>query len=143
MGTLSKAVSPGLRLGWLVGPEPVIRRLADIKMQTDYGSSAFSQEIVAHWMMSGRYDRHVERLRTRLQERAERMEKGIDSIVDISKLPPPALEGFTSEDGSTMIVPMNLEKGLGNDEYSTIIDMASEIGNESPYCSHTIIHDDF
>ncbi|WP_317948171.1 MMPL family transporter, partial [Rossellomorea marisflavi] len=61
--------------------------------------------------------------------RAEKIE-GIDSIVDISKMPPPALKGFTSEDGSTMIVPMNLEKGLGNDEYSTIIDKASEIGND-------------
>ncbi|MBV6682726.1 PLP-dependent aminotransferase family protein [Bacillus sp. JRC01] len=75
LGSVSKTLSPGLRIGWIVAPTPVIKRLADIKMQTDYGSSAFSQEIVAHWMTSGRYDRHVERLRTRLQERAERMEK--------------------------------------------------------------------
>ncbi len=43
LGTLSKTVSPGLRIGWVTGPEPVIERLADIKMQTDYGSSALSQ----------------------------------------------------------------------------------------------------
>ena len=32
----SKTLSPGLRIGWIIGPEPVIDRLSDIKMQTDY-----------------------------------------------------------------------------------------------------------
>lgn len=57
--------------------------------------------------------------------------KGIDRIVDISKLPPQALEGFTSEDGSTVIVPMELKKGLGNKDYSEINDRASEVGNKA------------
>ncbi|MFJ8267482.1 MMPL family transporter [Peribacillus asahii] len=56
--------------------------------------------------------------------------KGIESIVDISKLPPQALESFISEDGTTMIVPMELENGLGNSQYAEINDQASEIGNE-------------
>jgi len=55
---------------------------------------------------------------------------GIETIVDISALPPQALTGFISEDGSTMIVPMELEQGLGNSEYSEINDKASEIGNK-------------
>lgn len=55
---------------------------------------------------------------------------GIDTILDISALPPQALTGFISEDGSTMIVPMVLEQGLGNSEYSEINDEASEIGNK-------------
>ena len=56
--------------------------------------------------------------------------KGIDSIVDISKLPPQALEGFISNDGSTVIAPMELEKGLGSKDYSEINDRASEVGNK-------------
>ena len=56
--------------------------------------------------------------------------KGIEEIVDISQMPPQALEAFTSKDKTTMIVPMNLEAGLGNSDYSRINDKASEIGND-------------
>lgn len=72
LGSLSKTVSPGLRIGWLVGPEPVINRLADIKMQTDYGSSSLSQWAAAEWFDSGLHDQHVERVRASLLYRRDR-----------------------------------------------------------------------
>ncbi|MEK5440767.1 MMPL family transporter [Fredinandcohnia sp. FSL W7-1320] len=56
--------------------------------------------------------------------------KGIETILDISALPPQALSGFISEDGTTMIVPMELEQGLGNSEFAEINDKASEVGNK-------------
>jgi GntR family transcriptional regulator, regulator for abcA and norABC len=70
IGSVSKTLSPGLRIGWIVGPSPVIERLADIKMQTDYGSSAISQEIVAHWISTGLYEQHLVNLRQQLKRRA-------------------------------------------------------------------------
>ena len=56
--------------------------------------------------------------------------EGIDSIVDISQLPPPALEGFYSEDKTTMIIPMSLEAGLGSADFTEINDEVSEIGGD-------------
>ncbi len=70
IGSVSKTLSPGLRIGWVVAPSPVIERLADIKMQTDYGSSALSQEIVAHWISTGLYENHLNNLREQLKRRA-------------------------------------------------------------------------
>ncbi|WNS47058.1 PLP-dependent aminotransferase family protein [Paenibacillus sp. MMS20-IR301] len=69
LGTLSKAASPGLRIGWIVGPEPVVRRLADIKMQTDYGASSLSQLAAARWLEGGYHEEHLQVLRSRLRER--------------------------------------------------------------------------
>lgn len=74
IGSVSKTLSPGLRIGWLIGPTTVIERLADIKMQTDYGSSAISQEIVLHWLQSGKYEKHIKRLRKELIRRADFVE---------------------------------------------------------------------
>ncbi len=66
IGSLSKAVSPGLRIGWVVGPEPVIEKLADMKMQNDYGSSCLSQYAAAEWFASGLHENHLRRVRTAL-----------------------------------------------------------------------------
>ncbi|GAX89181.1 PLP-dependent aminotransferase family protein [Effusibacillus lacus] len=71
LGSLSKTLSPGLRIGWLVGPEPVIDRLADIKMQTDYGSSSLAQWAAAEWLSSGMYYEHLETVRKSLKERRD------------------------------------------------------------------------
>ncbi|UQZ57793.1 GntR family transcriptional regulator [Bacillus subtilis] len=71
LGTFSKTVSPGLRIGWLAGPEPVIERLADIKMQTDYGSSGLSQWAAAEWLSQGYYEEHLTWVRRKLIERRD------------------------------------------------------------------------
>ncbi|UFJ40179.1 PLP-dependent aminotransferase family protein [Brevibacillus humidisoli] len=71
LGSLSKSLSPGLRIGWLIGPEPVMERLADIKMQTDYGSSSLSQWAAAEWLATGFYQQHLESIRSQLRRRRE------------------------------------------------------------------------
>lgn len=70
VGSVSKTLSPGLRIGWIIAPEAVVTRLADVKMQTDYGSSALSQQLVTNWLTTGKYDAHVAALRQELQHRA-------------------------------------------------------------------------
>ncbi len=71
IGSLSKTLSPGLRIGWIVEPEPVIERLSDIKMQTDYGSSSLSQRVAAEWFTSGEYQQHLEQVRSQLKVRRQ------------------------------------------------------------------------
>lgn len=71
LGSLSKTLSPGLRIGWIVGPEPVIEHLADIKMQTDYGSSSLSQWAAVEWFSSGLYDQHLHEVRMQLKIRRD------------------------------------------------------------------------
>jgi GntR family transcriptional regulator of abcA and norABC len=71
MGSISKSLAPGLRLGWLAGPESIVERLGDVKMQTDYGASSLSQWALTEWMESGLYEQHLLILRKHLKERRD------------------------------------------------------------------------
>lgn len=71
VGSVSKTLSPGLRIGWIAGPETVIERLSDLKMQSDYGSSSLAQAAVAQWMGRGYGDGHMAALRRELGLRRE------------------------------------------------------------------------
>ncbi len=71
VGSVSKTLCPGLRIGWIVGPEPVIERLGDIKMQTDYGSSSLSQITVGKWLETGLYNEHLKEIRKQLSIRRD------------------------------------------------------------------------
>lgn len=91
LGTLSKAASPGLRIGWIVGPEPVVRRLADIKMQTDYGASSLSQLAAARWLDGGYHKEHLQSLRMKLRQRRDFMLQLLDAhFGDLATWNPPA-----------------------------------------------------
>lgn len=71
LGTVSKSISPGLRVGWIIGPESVIARLADLRMQIDYGTSSISQWIVYKLLTDSRYDDYLRNLRTELKNRRD------------------------------------------------------------------------
>ena len=57
--------------------------------------------------------------------------EGVDDIVDLESLPPQAVDGFKSADGTTMIVPMVLDAGIGSGGYADINDEITKIGNDT------------
>lgn len=71
MGTVSKTMAPGLRIGWVVGPEAVVERMGDVKMQTDYGASSVSQWIMTELLTGGDYDIYLANLRKELKIRRD------------------------------------------------------------------------
>jgi DNA-binding transcriptional MocR family regulator len=57
-GTFSKVLSPGLRVGWIVAPKPLVRRLVLIKQASDLNSSTINQ-MVMHRMAEAAYGARV------------------------------------------------------------------------------------
>lgn len=78
LGSVSKSLAPGLRIGWVVGPESIIERLSDVKMQSDYGASSLSQWALTEWFSSGLYEEHLIVLRRKLKERCYLMLQLLD-----------------------------------------------------------------
>jgi GntR family transcriptional regulator/MocR family aminotransferase len=69
VGTVSKTLSPTLRLGYLVVPPALSVAFARAKRLTDRHSPSLEQEALADLIESGAYERHVRRVRRRNGER--------------------------------------------------------------------------
>jgi 2-aminoadipate transaminase len=69
--SFSKTVCPGIRVGYLVGPEELIARIAKIATSTYISPSMVSQAIVNEFCRSGAIDSSIETVRAALRERAQ------------------------------------------------------------------------
>ncbi len=63
LGTVSKSLAPTVRLGWVIAPPALAGAVAEAKTVSDRGSSGLDQLALAALLTSGRYDRHLRRMR--------------------------------------------------------------------------------
>jgi GntR family transcriptional regulator/MocR family aminotransferase len=69
--SVSKALAPGLRLGWLVVPPAYRAAVAEAKLRADLGEPALHQLAFAELLGAGGYDRHLRRVRLRYRRRRD------------------------------------------------------------------------
>jgi GntR family transcriptional regulator/MocR family aminotransferase len=63
LGSVSKSLAPALRLGWILCPPDLADAIAEQKRLDDRGCPALDQLALALLIESGRYDRHLRRMR--------------------------------------------------------------------------------
>jgi GntR family transcriptional regulator / MocR family aminotransferase len=71
VGTVSKTLAPGIRLGWITAPARLIEALVARKSAADSGSPAISQLALADLLSSGEYERHVAAARRAYRRRRD------------------------------------------------------------------------
>jgi len=75
--SFSKTVCPGIRVGYLVGPTPLIKRIQTLATNTYISPSMVSQAIVHEFCVSGRIDSSIETVKAALAERVEALDAAL------------------------------------------------------------------
>jgi len=86
LSTFSKILFPGLRLGWVAAPRPVIERLSQIKQLADLHCSTLIQGVVHEFCQRGALDKHLDRVRGLYRQRRDAM------LTALTKYGPTGLE---------------------------------------------------
>jgi GntR family transcriptional regulator/MocR family aminotransferase len=78
LGTFSKGLFPGLRLGFVVAPPPVVATLGRSKLIADYHTSLLLQAAVLEFCREGHYDRHLKRLASIYRDKSRTLTRALE-----------------------------------------------------------------
>lgn len=80
LSTFSKTLGPGLRLGWMIAPRPVIQQVARLRQLADLHSGGLSQWFVYEFIRQGLYDHHLHTIREEYRQRRDAMGSALEAL---------------------------------------------------------------
>jgi len=81
MSSFSKILAPGLRLGWIVAPEPIISKLELVKQAIDLHTPSLTQFIAAEAIRRGVVDRHIPFIKKLYKEKRDAMLEALEEYM--------------------------------------------------------------
>lgn len=79
LSSLSKTVSPGLRIGWMVAHADILRRCSIAKQTVDLCTSPLAQAVATEYLALGRYAGTVERAAAEYRRRMSALDEGLSA----------------------------------------------------------------
>lgn len=73
LGSFSKIISPGMRMGWALGPKEAIKKMAIAKQASDLHSNNLTQRIIYQFLMDNTLEDHLQSIRMFYKGQAEWM----------------------------------------------------------------------
>ena len=77
VGSFSKILTPGLRVGWLIVPESLISKLSVVKEASDIDTNTFTQRLVSRFLEQEDIGRHLSMLRDEYRARRDTMAQAL------------------------------------------------------------------
>ncbi|MEV0369917.1 PLP-dependent aminotransferase family protein [Streptomyces sp. NPDC050636] len=77
LGSVSKSLSPALRLGWMVLPDRLVDAVLEAKGEREAWAGVTDQLTLADFIASGSYDRHIRRMRQRYRRRRDQLVEAV------------------------------------------------------------------
>lgn len=81
LGTLSKVMAPGLRIGWVRGPQEALDTLATTKQGTSLQTSTIDQLAAVDWLEHNDLDAKLVPIRAEYRRRRDAMVEGLDAVL--------------------------------------------------------------
>jgi 2-aminoadipate transaminase len=118
LGSFSKVLAPGLRLGFLIAPPALYPKLLQAKQAADLHSPSFNQRMIAEVMKDGFLDRHVPTIRALYKSQRDAM------LAALKREMPQGMEWNTPAGGmflwarlpegvdAVKLLPLAVEKGV-------------------------------
>ncbi len=94
VGSASKRMAPGMRLGWLLAPSWMAWELTAAKTIEDAGSEVIGQLALSDFIARGELDRHVRRMRLRYQSRREALLEALARWLPQGRVSSPGAAGL-------------------------------------------------
>lgn len=110
LGTMSKVLSPGLRLGYICGPKHVLQALQQLKTNMDLHTSTYTQLLTARVINAGLLETHLPNVRKLYREKAQVMLESLER-----HMPKHPEVSWTKPTGG-MFIWLNLPKGLDSSD---------------------------